>query len=743
MPKRGFSLSCFAFLLVSLLPTGRNGLALSKKARAHAAKVGGSRRGAICGRHDKSLTAVTAILAISCFFVSGCGSANTRSGSAGTSPNSSSAVCTGACQRLVNTQLNGVASPGNVPPSAYTVDVRNENVLQWKLNDDTSTTAVRGGSVLNRFAQNGTLVNGSSTAQVAATVNGFPGFHFTGQYVRIELSTIHPYETANLWTKAAVNPVITNQYPQDCEIVRNPNGSHPDWYCFGEANGSISRYESRDLIHWTGPTPVLSSGGTGAWDEQVQDGYAFQDPLNGGRWMLLYRGYNSASYYQVGLATSTDGTHFTRKDNGGVNDGLFPQFGGNYDALAVMLVGTTYYVYVNGSPGHGSTNVYSSTDDFKTFTADSNNPVFVNAFCPTVWKYGGYYYMLIARDLDRASAAPLSHGIALYRSRTPSFDPKTREYLGYAIVNDRSYDGHYLDTPSVPTTDIYRTTYPPEFGDVLYMLYAGVQANSSSLSFTQSIAFTSLSGLAALTPIPESTTEWFSLNTPVSYSFWIQFDSLTDSENVFRVGGGTPAGGSPTWYVSVQQRNLALYLQNSYGLASSPLSPNTPYQVTIVDNVSNKQVYINGVLEGTFTSPLVSPYPSPSYLYLGAGDGNSLLQGSMADFRVYPQGLNSTEVRDLFETGSIAAHISDITVSAGPSRAVISWQTDDPADSQVVYGTSPTYTASSNLNSVMSTMHSVTLKGLMPQTTYHFAVKSSNGTVSTSSDQTFTTAAIK
>src|SRR5579859_1213507 len=158
MPKSGCSsLSCFGFLLVSHLPTGRDALGLPNKARAHAARGGRGRRGSVCGRQGKGLITLAAILlAISCLIMSGCGGANTRSRSAATSPNSSSAVCTGACQRILDSQLNGLAPPGNTPPSAaYTVDVPNENVLQWKLDDDISTTDVKGGSVLNRFAQNG------------------------------------------------------------------------------------------------------------------------------------------------------------------------------------------------------------------------------------------------------------------------------------------------------------------------------------------------------------------------------------------------------------------------------------------------------------------------------------------------------------------------------------------------------------------------------------------------------------
>lgn len=664
-------------------------------------------------------TLVCAVLLFATMVMSGCGAANTGSSSGG-----------------------GSTPPPNSVPSTYTTSVPNENALQWKLSDNGSSATVAGGSLLNGFTQNGTLIGGTSTSQVAGAVDGTPAFHLNGQYVSINLSTIHSYETANLWTKYSSNPVISTGFPQDCEIVRNPSGpTGGDWYCFGSVAGQIDRYESGDLIHWSDPIQVLAAGGTGAWDEQVQDGYVFQDPLNGGLWMMLYRGYSTAGGYQIGLATSADGTNFSRKGNSGVNEGLFANFGANYDAVAVMLVGQTYYVYVNGSPTHNTINVYTSTDDFNTLTPYSHNPVFVSAFCPTVWSYGGDYYMLIARDLDASSAAPLSHGIALYRSKNPTFDPNIRQYLGYAIVNDQSYDGRYLDSPSVPMMDVYRTSYPSAFGNVLYMLYAGVDQSRTGLSFKQSIAYTSLSALSMLTPIPESVTESLSTSTPITYSFWIQFDSLVDRENVFRVGGSTPTDGTPTWFVSVEREALALYLSGTYALTSLRLHTNTPYHVAIVDSVIDKNVYIDGSLVGTFTYPISNPYPTPTYIYLGAGDGTSTLQGLIWDFRIYPQALTASEAGDLYTNGSVAPNISNISASVTSSGATITWQTDSPATTQVEYGPSPTYSASSSLNPSPTLTHSASLSGLSASTVYHFAVKSSDGTVSTSADQTFTTGA--
>jgi hypothetical protein len=78
-----------------------------------------------------------------------------------------------------------------------------------------------------------------------------------------------------------------------------------------------------------------------------------------------------------------------------------------------------------------------------------------------------------------------------------------------------------------------------------------------------------------------------------------------------------------------------------------------------------------------------------------------------------------------------------------PSSATITWTTDTASDSQVDYGTTLSYGASSALNSSAVTSHSVTLTGLAASTVYHFRVKSKdgNGLLSTSNDSTLSTPA--
>lgn len=81
------------------------------------------------------------------------------------------------------------------------------------------------------------------------------------------------------------------------------------------------------------------------------------------------------------------------------------------------------------------------------------------------------------------------------------------------------------------------------------------------------------------------------------------------------------------------------------------------------------------------------------------------------------------------------------TSGISQTTATISWTTDEPADTQVEYGTSTAYGLSSVLNTATSTAHSVALSGLTASTTYHFMVKSKDvaGNSATSSDYSLTT----
>jgi Domain of unknown function (DUF4082)/Bacterial Ig domain/Purple acid Phosphatase, N-terminal domain/Fibronectin type III domain len=77
------------------------------------------------------------------------------------------------------------------------------------------------------------------------------------------------------------------------------------------------------------------------------------------------------------------------------------------------------------------------------------------------------------------------------------------------------------------------------------------------------------------------------------------------------------------------------------------------------------------------------------------------------------------------------------------SGATITWTTDEPANSQVNYGTSSAYGSSTPTNNTMVTSHSVILSGLVASTLYHYQVASRDGAgnFAVSADFTFTTSA--
>jgi len=95
-------------------------------------------------------------------------------------------------------------------------------------------------------------------------------------------------------------------------------------------------------------------------------------------------------------------------------------------------------------------------------------------------------------------------------------------------------------------------------------------------------------------------------------------------------------------------------------------------------------------------------------------------------------------------TDTTVPSISGVQVSSiTTSSATISWNTNESATTQVEYGLTSAYGNQSTEVSSLTTPHSVTLSGLMGNTTYNFRVKSrdSSSNLAISGNFTFTTAA--
>lgn len=84
--------------------------------------------------------------------------------------------------------------------------------------------------------------------------------------------------------------------------------------------------------------------------------------------------------------------------------------------------------------------------------------------------------------------------------------------------------------------------------------------------------------------------------------------------------------------------------------------------------------------------------------------------------------------------------ISEIVATASSTSALVNWTTDEVADSAIEFGTTTSYGDIAS-STELTTSHGITLVDLLPLTTYHFRILTSDasGNIATSSDQTFTT----
>jgi hypothetical protein len=189
-----------------------------------------------------------------------------------------------------------------------------------------------------------------------------------------------------------------------------------------------------------------------------------------------------------------------------------------------------------------------------------------------------------------------------------------------------------------------------------------------------------------------------------------------------------PAGPPDTTPPSAPA-NLAASAPSS-NQVSLTWSPSSDDVGVIGYNVFRDGHMIGGSATTSYTDLTVSPSTPYSYT-VQAFDaaGNTSQQSDPATVTTPPPSNNPPVIS--------AVTSSNVTQTS----ATISWTTDIPSSSQVLYGTSSSYNQSTTLDSTQVTSHSQTITGLTAGTIYHFAVQStgSASNTSTSSDNTFTT----
>ena len=113
---------------------------------------------------------------------------------------------------------------------------------------------------------------------------------------------------------------------------------------------------------------------------------------------------------------------------------------------------------------------------------------------------------------------------------------------------------------------------------------------------------------------------------------------------------------------------------------------------------------------------------------------------------VRPQGLayDMGAYERLAGADVLAPTISAVASTTSNTSATITWTTNETADSQIIYGLTTAYGATTTLDSTLVTSHSVTVTGLSVATLYHYKIRTadSTGNVTVSPDYTFTTSAV-
>ena len=177
------------------------------------------------------------------------------------------------------------------------------------------------------------------------------------------------------------------------------------------------------------------------------------------------------------------------------------------------------------------------------------------------------------------------------------------------------------------------------------------------------------------------------------------------------------------------------------------------HHVALTYSGSNQvKVYLDGSLIVTDAQPAPGDFFDQVHIGHYGNYGSSFGNGQVDDFRIYNKALSASEVSAVYAyTGVVADTVAPVisnVVSTNllETEAKISWTTDEPADTYVLFGLTQSYGNSSALKdtgSSMVTSHSQTLVGLKANTTYNYQVvsKDAAGNSASSGNLTFKTLA--
>jgi hypothetical protein len=270
-------------------------------------------------------------------------------------------------------------------------------------------------------------------------------------------------------TAATSGPLPWHQYEGNPILNRSTDGFGSAFY---DTDTGIYHFYCSwgSILHYTSPNG--KTGWTADPLNPMLTGYNEGVPSvwkENGVWYMLYR-YGGPD--KIGLANSTDASHWTRYEgNPVINVGSF------CDPWGVIKVGSTYYLWINdGFGGSGRGAELATSTDLIHWTMDPNAIFAGGRYCVFPFKCGAYYYMLV----PYYTTGPYGI-IELYRCTSATFYASQREYLGIVVPTGPagSWYQYRHDTPCILTDTIYRDTFTAANNE-LWMYYASTPDSGSS-----------------------------------------------------------------------------------------------------------------------------------------------------------------------------------------------------------------------------------------------------------------------
>jgi len=180
--------------------------------------------------------------------------------------------------------------------------------------------------------------------------------------------------------------------------------------------------------------------------------------------------------------------------------------------------------------------------------------------------------------------------------------------------------------------------------------------------------------------------------------------------------------------------------------SSGNLAENEWIHVAAVYDGSNMILHKDGVQVGSMskTGPIDV---SSNSIWIGQNPGGAKpWNGRIDDVRIYDRALIAEEAEKLASEEPAPPDTTppvinnDTAINITDTNATITWDTDEPADSQVEYGTTTTLGTFTVLDTALVTAHSVDLTGLEAENIYYYRVysKDASANLSVGAEQTFT-----